>query len=131
MSVDEHHHEWVARTAFRMPSMVEYWNYRDELCVEDRMVMKRTRLVIRKSLQAEALKQLHFAHQGIEKCKLSAPGYVFWAGINKDIEGIVNACSQSQEHKSANQKEPLMPHNIPKHSWHTLASDLFFWNNHT
>jgi hypothetical protein len=28
-----------------------------------------------------------------------------------------------------NVKEPLTPHDVPSKPWHTLGSDLFFWNN--
>jgi hypothetical protein len=28
-----------------------------------------------------------------------------------------------------NAKEPLTPHDVPPKPWHTLGSDLFFWNN--
>ena len=26
-------------------------------------------------------------------------------------------------------REPLIPHDVPQRPWHTLGSDLFFWNN--
>ena len=110
-------------------TLIEYWNYRDELYVEDGMVLKGERVLIPKTLQAEVLKQLHYAHQGIEKCRLRARGSVYWVNLNKDIEQMVKTCQQCQEHMRANQKEPLMPHDVPKHPWHTLASDLFHLDN--
>ncbi|XP_028394402.1 uncharacterized protein LOC114518579 [Dendronephthya gigantea] len=51
-----------------------YWNYRDELTVFDGVILKGTRILFPKSLQAEVLDQLHYAHQRIEKCKLRAKG---------------------------------------------------------
>ena len=49
-----------------------YWSCRDELAVEDGLIMKDDRLVIPLSLQAEVLSKLHEAHQGIEKTRLRA-----------------------------------------------------------
>ena len=48
-----------------------YWNYHDELTVADGLILKGTRIVVPRSLQAHVLKQLHYA-QGAEKCKLRA-----------------------------------------------------------
>jgi len=63
-----------------------YWNYRGELGVEDGIILKGSRIVILQSLRADVLAQLHYAHQGVEKCRLRAKSSVFWDGINKDIE---------------------------------------------
>ena len=48
--------------------LVDFWNFRDELCVEDGLVLKGTRIIVPKSLQPDVLAQIHIAHQGIEKC---------------------------------------------------------------
>ena len=49
-----------------------YWSCRDELAVEDGLIMKGDRLVIPLSLQAEVLSKLHEAHQGIEKTPVAS-----------------------------------------------------------
>ena len=111
------------------PHLHAYWNYRDELTVADGIILKGTRILVPKSLHADVLQQLHYAHQGAEKCKLRAKGSVFWANINQDIGEMVKCCAPCQHNQSMNVKEPLMPHDIPQKPWHTLGSDLFFWNN--
>ena len=88
-----------------------------------------SRFVIPKLLQPEVLNQLHYVHQDAEKCKLRAKGSVFWANINVDIEETVKMCSPCQHNQKMNIKEPLTPHDVSPRSWHTLAADLFFWNN--
>ena len=60
--------------------------------LSDGLILKGTRIVIPESLQPDVLKQLHYAHQGSEKCKLMAKGSVFWANINRDIEELVKSC---------------------------------------
>ena len=106
-----------------------YWNYRDELTVADSLILEGTRIVIPKSLQSDVLKQLHYDHQGAEKCNLRANGSVFWANINRDIEDLVKNCPPCQHHQNLNVKEPLPPHDVPQKPWHTLGSDMFHWNN--
>ena len=54
-----------------------YWPCRDELAVENGLIMKGDRLVIPLSLQAEVLSKLHEAHQGIEKSRLRARSCVY------------------------------------------------------
>ena len=107
--------------------LYNYWNYRDELALEDGIILKGTRIVIPENLRKDVLKQIHYAHQGIDKCRLRAKGSVFWDKINADIELYVNKCPQCQAHKPSQVKEPLMPHDVPPRPWHTVASDLFYW----
>ena len=104
-----------------------YWNYRDELGIEDGIILKGSRIVIPQSLRAEVLEQLHYAHQGIEKCRLRAKSSVFWDCINRDIEKKIERCSHCQTHQASATNEPLMPQDVPPRAWHTLSSDLFYW----
>ena len=48
-----------------------YWNFRDELSVEDGLVTKSSRLLIPSTIRRKMLEQIHEGHQGIEKCMLS------------------------------------------------------------
>jgi len=106
-----------------------FWDYRDELTVADGVILKGTRILIPKTLQADVRQQLHYPHQEAEKCKLRAKGSVFWVNINRDIEEMVKSCAPCQRNPRMNLKEPLMPHDIPQKPWHTLGCDLFFLVN--
>jgi transposase InsO family protein len=109
----------------------DYWNYRDELYVDNGLILKGTNVLIPKSMQPRVLSLIHYGHQGVEKSRFRAKGTVFWAGMNKDIEKMIQDCSICQTHMPANNKEPLMPHDIPPKPWHTLGTDLFYFNNTT
>ena len=74
-----------------------YWNYRDELSIEDGHIVKGERIVISASMTKEILEKLHAAHQGAEKMKLCARSAVFWNGINKDIDQTASHCTECQE----------------------------------
>ena len=80
-------------------------------------------------LAPDVQRQLHYAHQGDEKCKLRAEGLVFWANINCDIEELVKIYPPCQRHQKLNVKELLLPHDMPQKPWHTWGSDTFLGDN--
>jgi hypothetical protein len=86
---------------------------------------KGERIVIPTSLRKEMLNIIHESHLGIVKCKQLARDLVFWPGINKQIEDLVSRCETCQAHRSYQQKEPLMPTEIPNAPWQIVACDLF------
>ena len=83
-------HGWPEKRSNCPASLHAYWNY--QLTVANGLILKGMRIVIPESLQPDVLKQLHYAHQGSEKCKLMAKGSVFWTNINRDIEELVKSC---------------------------------------
>ena len=102
-----------------------YWSFRDELAVEDAIAMKSHRIIIPAILQKDILTKLHAAHQGTEKTKLRARTSVYWRGLNKDIDEITKTCSTCQELHPSQQREPLIPTEVPPRAWHTIGTDLF------
>ena len=48
-------------------SVLEYWNHRDELSIEEGLIFRGQKIVIPKSLRAEMLKQVHTGHLGVTK----------------------------------------------------------------
>ena len=62
-----------------------FWNYREDLSMENGLITKGARLVIPSTLRRKVLEQIHEGHLGIEKCMLKARDSVFWPGISNDI----------------------------------------------
>jgi len=102
-----------------------YWSFRDELTVEDGIILKGKQVVIPEDLRTDIMSQLHSGHQGIEKTRLLARSTVYWPNINKDIETLTKMCDTCQEHQHRNRKEPLIPHEVPSGPWITIGTDLF------
>ena len=70
----------------RLPQELHpYWNFREDLSVEDGLVTKGSRLLIPSTLKWKVMEQIHEGHQGMEKCMLKARESVFWPGISDDI----------------------------------------------
>ena len=106
-------------------SLQDFWNYRDELSVLDRLVLKGTCIVVPESCRDEILDQLHEGHFGIDRTKLRARDSIYWPSINKDIECLVKTCDLCQEHSCRNNKDPTIPRDIPIQAWSTVQTDLF------
>ena len=62
-----------------------FWNYREDLSMENGLITKGARLLIPSTLRRKVLEQIHDRHLGIEKCMLKARDSVFWPGISNDI----------------------------------------------
>ena len=104
-----------------------YWNFWDEISVEDGLVTKSSKLLIPSTLRQKVMEQIHEGHQGIEKCMLRARESVFWPGISDDIHESVEKCGICQS--SSRAAKPVgNVSEVPPHAWHTLEADLFYWN---
>ena len=75
-------------------------------------------------MQPFVLKTIHESHLGIVKCKQLARDSVYWPRMNAQIEDIVGKCSECQENRRQQQKEPLLPSEIPSRPWQIVAADL-------
>ena len=118
-------HGWPDRVKELPNQLRPYWSFRDELAVEDGLILKGERVVIPKTIQEHLLTQLHMGHQGIEKTKLRAKDCVYWLDITKDIEQLVRSCSVCQEYQKSLPHETLKQHELPTRPWQVLGTDLF------
>ena len=101
---------------YQVPSQIrKYWAYRDEMSIEDGLVMKGNCVMVPQSIQAEILQTLHSAHQGIEKTRLRARTCVHWSNMNADIKEMVDKCGMCQEAQRAQQREPIIQHEVHEH----------------
>lgn len=105
-----------------------FWSYRHELAELDGLVVKGERIVIPRSMRAGILGQLHSSHLGVAKTKERARTSVFWPGITRDIERLVNYCEVCAKFAMNQQKEPMILHKIPDYPFQHVAADLFQLN---
>ncbi|XP_063952151.1 uncharacterized protein K02A2.6-like [Lytechinus pictus] len=90
---------WPERRRDLPRHLQSYWAFRDELAVEDGLILKGERILIPKSMREYILSKLHESHQDIEKTRLRAKASVYWESINDDIEDMVKDCTVCQERK--------------------------------
>ncbi len=122
---------WPPRIKDLPRDLQPYWSFRDEMSVEDGIILKGERVVIPAAVQAYTLEKLHEGHQGTVKTRLRAKDTVYWVGIDKDIETRTKSCATCQEYHRSQAKEPLMQHEIPTRPWQVLGTDLFYFGGNT
>ncbi|XP_048236731.1 uncharacterized protein K02A2.6-like [Haliotis rufescens] len=111
-------------------TILEFWNFRDQLAFMDGIIFKGQKIVIPKSLRTSMLDKIHTGHMGVEKCLRRARDILFWPKMSNDITSLVLNCSVCLERRNSNPKEPLISHDIPSRPWQTVATDLFLWDTH-
>jgi hypothetical protein len=82
------------KTSDPATSLATYYRKRLELSLEDGVLVWGRRVVIPKSLRSRILAILHDGHQGIVRMKLRARSYVWWPGIDEQLELLASECSQ-------------------------------------
>ena len=119
---------WPEKRHQVQPLIREYWAIRDDVSVENGVLMAGSRIIIPRTMQQEILTKIHQGHLGMEKCKLRAKSAVYWIGMYKDIEKTVTACHTCQKYRNSQQKEEMIPSHIPSRPWQTIGVDLFTEN---
>ena len=107
----------------------EYWNFREEITIQDGILYKGLRMIIPVSLREDMLKKLHSSHVGTEACIRKASDSLFWPGLRKDITNLVSNCHVCAEINKTQQKEPLQTPKLPTRPWSKVAVDEFHYKN--
>ena len=117
-------HGWP-ETKDTVPNLVlPYFNIRDELSIHDGLVYRGERIVIPVSLRSQMKKIIHNSHLGIESCLRRARDCLYWPGMNAEIKDFVSSCEACRTFEVQNQKETLMPHDLPSRPWEKIGTDI-------
>ena len=104
-----------------------YFPFRDELVVENDVIMKGQRAVIPVALRQVYIAVLHKGHMGVERTRQLACDIAFWPKMRQDIESAVSQRSACNSCRAHLQKQPLINHPVPELPWSTIAADIFDW----
>lgn len=105
-----------------------YWSFRHEISCHDGLLLKLDKIIIPRELRGKMLKEVHRAHQGVEKSLRFARDLLFWPGMTSEIKDIVSSCDTCNTYQMQQAKEPLMPHEVPELPWLKIGADLFEWD---
>ena len=94
----------------REDPMFPLYSRRESLSVVRDCLMMADRVTIPKTLQEKVLQLLHEGHPGISRMKALARSYVYWPGMDKDIENLVRCCENCQ-------LAGKLPLKVPLESW--------------
>ena len=101
-----------------------FWGDKDEFHMRDGLILKAQRIFIPKSLREIKLAELHEAHLGVDKMLNRARETVYWPKMTEDIKRKAATCEKCAEVKSLNEKQPLIPHEVPFRAWQKIGLDL-------
>ena len=80
-------------TIREVPSKIQpYWTFREELTIENCIILKGTQIVVPHKKCQATLQLIHEGHLGLCKCKLRAKDTVYWSGLNNQFEKLVLNC---------------------------------------
>ena len=91
-------HGWPDSVKEVDPTAKPYWSLRDDISVENGLVLLGSRVIVPESSRGNILQQIHGGYFGIEKCKLRAKSCVYWPSIYREIERLINSCSVCHKH---------------------------------
>ena len=105
-------------------SLKPYWNFRGELTVVQNVILKSMQILIPSAMRLGVLDKIHQGHQGIVKCRSRARQSVWWPGISREIQDMVQSCRICAGYKT-NTPEPLNPTAFPERPWQLVGIDFF------
>ncbi|XP_059062802.1 uncharacterized protein K02A2.6-like [Achroia grisella] len=76
-----------------------FWLHRTELSLQENCILLGCRVVVPHTLRRATLQILHKTHTGIVQTKALARSYVWWPGLNDDIELLVGGCVRCLENR--------------------------------
>ena len=100
-----------------------FFSKRHELSIFHGCIMWGIRVVVPQKFRNHILLELHEGHIGIVKMKGLARSYVWWPGIDQDIESLAKKCQGCQKVQFEAPTVPLHPWEWPIKPWQRIHLD--------
>ena len=121
------------KTIKEVPQEIQkYWTFREELMIEDGLILNGTRIVIPDEKREEILKQIHEGHLGLNKCQMQAKETVYWPGLNDQLEQLILNCQLCLKYSRSKDKgtpHTALGHEVPPVPWSKVATDIFHYES--
>ena len=105
-----------------------YFSVRDELSVQNGIILRGERALIPKSLRHDMLRRIHMSHMGVEGCLRRARECVYWPAMSSEVKDFIVKCDICRSVDNKQQKETLISHDVPDRPWAKVGVDLFTFN---
>lgn len=99
--------------------------------LESGCVLRGLRSFIPVKYRSAVLEELHSGHLGMAKMKALARNYVFWSGIDSDIEDLCRSCRECALHKGQPIKVDKHYWEYPSKPWERIHVDFAFYGSLT
>ena len=105
------------------PKFATFSSKKDKLSVHEGCILWGSQVVVPKQGREMVLHELHEGHPGNTRMKSLARMYVWWPGIDKEIEECVRTCQECQLNQSAPPETPMQPWKWPTRPWARIHLD--------
>ncbi|XP_055633565.1 uncharacterized protein K02A2.6-like [Toxorhynchites rutilus septentrionalis] len=105
------------------PEVRPYFNRRESLTHLDGCILFHDRVVVPSKFRKQILKQFHRGHPGMVRMKSIARSFVYWPGIDNDIEDHVRRCTPCCTAGKAPVKTAPESWPIPDKPWSRIHID--------
>ena len=103
--------------------MIPFLRKKDELSLEDGCTLCGPRVVIPLPGRCPLIEELHEAYSEITRMKSLARGYIWWPGMDGDLETMVKHCQVCQLHRHNPPLAPVHPCHWPNRPWSRVHVD--------
>ena len=101
-----------------------------ELSVLDGCILWGSRVVIPSVFRQSLLQELHITHLGMSRMKSLARSYVWWPGLDSQIEEVCRHCVECCAANRIPPKVPAHPWMIPQFPWQRVHVDHAYFGRH-
>ena len=115
---------WPTSKSDVMEALHPYYDFRDELTVQDQMVFKGPLVVIPAALRKEMMANCHDTHIGVEGCVRRARESMFWPRMTVELKEYISKCDVCMMHRTTPPKETILPHQFVARPWVKVGADL-------
>ena len=105
-------------------SLKPFSHHKNELTTERDCLLWGTRVVIPSKFRGEVLKSLHQGHPGVTRMKAIARSYLWWPGLDQDLEKLARTYVSCQAVMQAPAAAPLHPWVWPSRPWQRIHIDF-------
>ena len=105
-------------------SIRAYYDFRDELIVQDHLVFKGSKLVIPVSMRREMMSIAHSSHIGVEGCIRRVRDTLYWPQMSKELKEYISKCDICLSYQPSPGREPILQHEITERPWAKIGVDL-------
>ncbi len=111
-------------TDIKEESWRPYFNRKEELGVQDGCLLWGARVIVPPRVRSPVMELLHEAHPGVSRIKSLARSYMWWPGMDQDLEVKVKSCPTCQENRTSPSKAPLHVWEWPERPWARVHADF-------
>ena len=120
---------WPEHKQHIPPQVHQYYSYRDELTVQDGIVLRRQRLVVPKTLRAKLKSKCHAGHLGINSILRRARDTLYWPGMSTEVREYVETCGVCASMPIKQGPEPIISRDVPERPWQRVGSDIMMFDS--